>query len=136
MRLSSDQGSRTGKTHVIKGLLLADASNAFDVPFKFFLYKHGPYSTDVEEALEEMESYGAITKEPAFDGFGVIMKPGDNDAFVKKQAGLSEEELAGIRRVSTFIQSKNVGKLKRLATAAWIRKRKQIEDPDDVVMES
>ncbi len=53
-------GSRTGKTHIIKGLMLASAAKRSLIPFRFFLYKHGPYSTEIEENLEEMQSYGAL----------------------------------------------------------------------------
>jgi hypothetical protein len=128
------RGSRTGKTHVIKGMMLAAASKAFDVPFEFFLYKHGPYSTDIEENLEEMQSYAAITVEPAFDGYGVIFQPGEMASYVKQRAPLSEQEESGIERVCNFLQSKNVNQLERLATAAWIRTRMRITDHHEAAL--
>jgi uncharacterized protein YwgA len=123
--------SRTGKTPIIKGLFLAKAAG-LDVPFELFLYKHGPYSTDVEDNLDQMKSYGAIEVEPAFDGYGVRLSPGVNASFVKKQVSLSPEEQATIERVCRFICHKNVSQLERLATAAWIRKEEGIEDTDQV----
>ncbi len=126
------QQSRTGKTHIIKGMLLAKAANCLEVPFSFFLYKHGPYSTDIEHNLEEMQSYGAITVEPAFDGYGVILKPGEMAPFVRAQAPLSPVEVRGIQRVCQFVQSKNVSQLERLATAAWIRTFLRIHEPEAV----
>jgi hypothetical protein len=123
------QQSRTGKTPIIKGLYLAKAAG-LDVPFELFLYKHGPYSTDIEDNLDQMKSYGAIDVEPAFDGYGVKLSPGENAGFVKKQAALSAEEMATLEKVCRFIRHKNVSQLERLATAAWIRKEEGIEDPD------
>jgi uncharacterized protein YwgA len=125
-------GSRTGKTHVVKGLFLGHAAGALAVPFEFFLYKHGPYSTDIESTLEQMKSYGAITVQPAYDGYGVILRPCDMADFVKRRAPLTAETRSGIDRVCRFIQAKNVGQLERLATAAWIRTREGVEDPDAV----
>jgi len=107
------QQSRTGKTHIIKGMLLAKAANCLEVPFSFFLYKHGPYST-------------------AFDGYGVILKPGEMAPFVRAQAPLSPVEVRGIQRVCQFVQSKNVSQLERLATAAWIRTFLRIHEPEAV----
>jgi hypothetical protein len=129
-----NEGSRTGKTHIIKGLMLAAAAKAEDVPFEFFLYKHGPYSTDIEENLEQMQSYGALTIAPAFDGYGVILKPGEMARYAKLRAPLSEEEEKAIGRVCQLIRSKNVGQLERLATAAWIRTRLGIQESDAVAL--
>jgi hypothetical protein len=126
------RGSRTGKTHVIKGLALGAAARVLEVPFDFFLYKHGPYSTDVETNLEQMKSYGALLVQPAYDGFGVILRPGDMAGFVKARAPLTARTQQGIDRICDFIRSKNVGQLERLATAAWIRTREGIEDSDVV----
>ena len=127
-------GSRTGKTHVIKGLFLGAAAEVIEVPFEFFLYKHGPYSAEIEGCLEQMQSYAAITVQPAYDGYGVLLRAGDNAEFVKKTAPLSTGAQQGIDRVCQFIQSKNVGQLERLATAAWIRTRELTEDPDTVAL--
>jgi len=126
------QGSRTGKTHIIKGLFLASAADLLSVPFEFFLYKHGPYSIDIEESIEQMKSYEATTVEPAFDGYGVILSPGDMASFAKQRAPLSAETLQAIERVCQFLRHRNVGYLERLATAAWIRTREGIQDPDAV----
>src|SRR5437879_3671463 len=97
------QGNRTGKTHIIKGLFLAQAAGLLDDSFSFFLYKHGPYSTDIEENIEQMKSYGAVEVEPAFDGYGVLLSPGEMDSFVKKRVNLSDETLKALQRVCEFI---------------------------------
>ncbi len=127
-------GSRTGKVHVIKGLALASMAGFLDIPFEFFLYKHGPYSTDIEQNLEEMVSYDGISIQPAFDGWGVILKPSENATFIKRQAGLTPEQRRGIERVCRFLKGKNATELERLATAMWIRKRMGIEETDDVAV--
>jgi len=126
------QGNRTGKTHIIKGLFLAIAAGLLDVPFQFFLYKHGPYSIDIEESIEQMKSYGGAEMEPAFDGYGVLLSPGKMASFVKQRVELSDETLRALQHVCEFLQFKNVGQLERLATAAWIRTREGITDPDEV----
>ena len=44
-------GSWTGKTHVQKALSLLRDAGSTEVPFQFVLYKHGPYSFDIEDEL-------------------------------------------------------------------------------------
>ncbi len=126
------QGSRTGKTHVIKGLFLAEAAGLLDLPFEFFLYKHGPYSTDIEDNIDQMKSYGAMEAEPAFDGYGVFLSPAAMSSYVKRQAPLPQTAISAIQRICRFICGKDVHQLERLATAAWIRKREGLQDTDDV----
>src|SRR5271155_2270741 len=92
------QGSRTGKVHIIKGLFLAKAAGLLDVPLDFFLYKHGPYSVEIEENIEQMKSYAAVEVESAFDGYGVILTPGDNASFPEQRAALTVSERTGIER--------------------------------------
>jgi uncharacterized protein YwgA len=126
------KGSRTGKAHIIKGFFLAKAAGLLDLPFQFFLYKHGPYSTDIEETIEQMKGYGAAEVEPAFDGYGVLLSPGCNATFVEHLAPLPEQAVEGIQKVCEFLCHRNASQLERLATAAWIRTQEGIGDPDQV----
>ena len=125
-------GSWTGKTHVQKALsLLADTSDV-DVPFAFVLYRHGPYSFDVESELEQMRSYSAIDVLPNPAGYGVTIRPGRMAPFVKNEASLASEDETAIDRVCAFVDGKTVTELERVATAAWIRGRKEVADPRKV----
>jgi hypothetical protein len=128
----SAQGARCGKTAVVKGLLLAESAGLLEPRFRFFLYKHGPYSTEVLDDVERMVSYDAVAVEPGLDGYGVLLKPAKMASYVKQQSPLSDEARAVIDRVCGFIRQRNVLHLERLATAAWIRTREAIDDPDDV----
>jgi hypothetical protein len=129
-----EYGSRTGKTHVMKALWLATARGDVELPLRFFLYKHGPYSTEIESNLEQMASYGAITVEPAFDGYGVVLSLGPMADYLKQRVALPADTEQAIERVCRFIGSKTAGQLERLATAAWIRTQEAIDDPDAVAI--
>jgi hypothetical protein len=126
------KGSWKGRVHVIKAFALAKAAALIDVPFEFFLYKHGPYATDIDQAIEQMKSYDAVQVQPAFVGYGVLLSPGSNAEFAERQAPLSQQERQGIERVAEFLRGRNAKELERLATAAWIRTREGIGDPDEV----
>lgn len=125
-------GSWTGKTHIQKALSLLRDSGLTKVPFDFVLYKHGPYSFDVETELEEMKSYGAITVEPNVAGYGTMVFPGEMAGFVKGNAELSKEEVEAIENACEFVGSRNVTDLERLATASWIRHQEHVTKQADV----
>jgi uncharacterized protein YwgA len=125
-------GSRTGKAHIIKGLFLAQAAGLVELPFDFFLYKHGPYSTDIEETIEEMKTYGAAEVEPAFDGYGVILSPGENASYAEERAPVSQRATEAIEAVCAFLRHRNAKELERMATATWIRTRDGITDSEEV----
>jgi len=125
-------GSVAGKTHIQKALSLLSDSKCVQVPFSFVLYKHGPYSFDVEEALEQMQSYGAISVEPSMSGYGVALRPSNMASFVRTTAPLSEQQRNAIEKVCVFVGPRNVKDLERLATALWIRSHLGIQDRERV----
>jgi hypothetical protein len=126
-------GSRAGKTHLQKTLFLAGTA-FMETSFEFVLYKHGPYSFDMEHELEQMRSYGAITVEPASDGYDVFLLAGEMAPFVRRGAPLTPQEQTAIDRACAFVDSKNVAELERLATAAWIRTQEGITDGEGVAL--
>ena len=119
--------SWTGKTHVQKAMFLVREATSVDNPFEFVLYKHGPYSFEIENELEQMKSYGAISSTPQA-GYGVVLQPGENAGFIKKNAALSDAEREAIRSIAKFVGSKNVVDLEKEATAVWIRNREGVVD--------
>lgn len=127
-----ERGSWTGKTHVQKALTLLRDSGKVQVPFTFVLYKHGPYSFEIEEELEQLQSYGAIEIEPNIEGYGVTLFAGDMADFPAEQSPLSEPEQKAIQDVCSFVGSRNVTELERLATASWITTRERLSTPHEV----
>ena len=92
IRSLKQHGSWTGKTHVQKSLFLIKTATQIDVPFTFVLFKHGPYSFELETELEQMKSYLAITSEPDPNGYGVVLSPGPGSRFIDERGGLSDVE--------------------------------------------
>jgi hypothetical protein len=127
------QGSWTGKTHVQKALSLLRDKGEVNVPFGFVLYRHGPYSFDIQAELDEMRSYGAIEVEPNMQGYGVVLRSGNMAEFVKKQTLLNHMEIKAIEDVCAFVDGRNVIELERIATASWIRKQEHYKTPEEVV---
>lgn len=126
------QGSWTGKTHVQKALFLLDASGVLEVPFPFVLYKHGPYSFDAEDELEQMKSYAALDCQTV-EGYGVVLSPGANAALIKRVAPLPVAVQEAVDFICRSVGRKKVAELEPLATAAWIRRQEKLVEPEAVV---
>jgi hypothetical protein len=127
----NEKGSWTGKTHVQKTLFLLHSAIGKRLPFEFILYKHGPFSFDVEEEMEQMRGYEAIHQTP-IAGYGVTLKPGEMTEFLHEIAPLDPDEITAIEKVCRFVDSKDVKELERLATAAWIRSEEGLTDHDEI----
>ena len=121
--------SGTGKTHVQKALSLLADSGKVEVPFNFLLYKHGPYSFDIESELEQMKSYDAVEVSPNANGYGVVLKAGQMSKYALDKAPISSQVKEAINKVCKFIGSNPVKILERLATASWIYHQEKIADP-------
>jgi uncharacterized protein YwgA len=124
--------SWTGKTHVQKTIFLLNEVAVAKSPFTFVLYKHGPFSFDLERELEQMESYAAIASETVESGYGVILRPGRNAEFVRQSHSLADSEVDAIEKVARFVGRRNVADLERLASAVWIRSREGLDDSRSV----
>ena len=120
-----------GKTNVQKALAIMNET-VQKTPFGFVLYKHGPYSFDVQATMEQMKTYRAIVSQPNVDGFGINICEGPGSKFVDKNADLPIETKQAIEKVCEFVCSRSVFELERLATAAWIRKREGLKDSFEV----
>ena len=102
------------------------------VPFHFVLYRHGPYSFDIEADLEQMRSYGALEIELNNQGYGVVLRPGANAGFLQRNERLVNEEIEAINDVCGFVGSSNIWGLERLATASWIRRQEGLVEREEI----
>ncbi|MEX2171329.1 MAG: hypothetical protein WD851_18560 [Pirellulales bacterium] len=102
------------------------------MPFHFVLYKHGPYSFELESELEQMQSYGAVAIDPNPEGYGVTLKPAKMAKYLREVESLSDEERQAIDEICTFVGARNVADLERLATASWIRCQESVSRSTDV----
>jgi hypothetical protein len=136
IRNLKENGSLCCKTHIIKTLYLLKATKRIDIPFDFILYKHGPYSFDVEDSLALMKSYSAIEEDNENSGiYGESLKLGENADFPRKHrinVQLKEDEIDIISEICKISGNKGVKELERLATAAWIVNEEKVFNPEKV----
>jgi len=111
-----------GETHIQKAaFFLKDMLHA-ELDYDFMLYKHGPYSFDLNDELGRLRAEGLVTVVPK-DPYGPSILPGGNwhylkDKFPKALARHAEK----IDFVGRWLGGKKVAELERLATAWFVTK--------------
>lgn len=114
--------------HVQKAASVLDSAGLLATPFTYILYKHGPYSLDVEFELDQMKSYSAIYADMT-PAFAQVLRTGRNGALVKHKAPLPAPGLVAITRVCAFLSRRPLPEIELLATAAWVRSHEQLRTP-------
>lgn len=115
------RGSWTGETHIQKTAYIAKIKRNIPFESEFVLYKHGPYSFDLNKSVGHMLGRGLLSAD-ANAGYGPSYNV--NEALWKAlNTGLGDifsrfEE--GITSVSNQLARKNVADLERIATAVYM----------------
>lgn len=115
------QGSWCGETHVQKSVYFLQALLNVPTNYEFILYKHGPFSFDLKDALSEFRADGLIDLIAQPYPYGpsyTATKTGEN--LVKrypKTLSLHKKQIANAAKIAG---KKRVKELEQLATALWI----------------
>jgi hypothetical protein len=124
-------GEMPKSTHLQKAMFLLRAIGVPHMPFTFILYKHGPFSPDVESELGEMKSYCAIRSDWR-PGLSQVLQPGTNAPGLKEKFQLEPGERASVAEVCRFLARKPLPEIELLATAAWIKANEQLGSLDEI----
>lgn len=111
------QGAVVSETRIVKSAYLLESMYGLPMGFNWILYKHGPYTREVNDALVGMSKGGLISIRPRKQrGIEVSVSASAMNA-------LPTEDLLTINAVAEKVATLDVGELERLSTAAWISKR-------------
>lgn len=115
------QGSWCGETHIQKAAYLA--KEMFKIPleeYDFFLYRYGPYSSEISVDLATMRNEEIIVRTATYP-FGATYG-------VKENKEIPSEDMEECRKqygkkidfIAEKFSDKGVGYLERLCTAHWV----------------
>lgn len=116
-------GSWCGETHVQKAVYLCQEVAEVPSKFKFILYKHGPYSFELSEALQGLiaEELVAVQTRPPYGPSLILTDEARNAASVVDRDAATA---AKIDFVCQKVNRKGVGDLEKLATAVFVTRKK------------
>jgi hypothetical protein len=111
-----------GETHIQKTAYVAKIARSVPFESKFILYKHGPYSFDLNAVLNHMRSQNVLIVTPQ-GGYGSSYALNEGLwAALHRAAGQRFDAYdQHVRFVCTQFARKNVAELERVATAVYVR---------------
>jgi hypothetical protein len=119
-RALRERRSWAGETHIQKtGYFL---QHLLTVPLgcRFILYKHGPFSFDLRQALAAMEALDLIKWEPKPIPYGPSFTPGPLSSFIGALTRVPETYRTQIHYITERLAEKRVVELERLGTALYV----------------
>lgn len=127
VKILRDRHSWTGETHIQKSAYIAKVLKKVPFESEFVLYKHGPYSFDMNKSLSHMRGRGLLIT-TANPGYGPTYKINEPlwQALNKASGDVFSRFEESLIDVCRNLANKNVSSLERVATAVFLRS----ENPD------
>lgn len=120
VRKLKDYGSWCGETHIQKTAFVAREVLGVPLSASFVLYKHGPFSFDLNGILGSMRADRVLSLMPQGRyGPSFANEPSMESVFRQFQGEL-EKIAPKIERLASYFGPKNVSDLERIATAIFI----------------
>lgn len=126
-------GSWTGETHVQKAAYLLQHAASVPLGYEFVLYKHGPFSFDFHDELDELGADGLLVVEPQGYPYGPklgVTSIGQRNLELRSDTVQRYQDV--IDRVAAFVGSRGVGALERLATAFLMHEQSPKASDDEL----
>lgn len=120
------------RTQIHKISFFVQYETGGDVPFDFVLHRYGPYSFDLDEAIQDMVSSGSIAVEydPAGYGAEYSLPEGNRD---QEEEELPEAMDHALGRWVNDLGQLGVKELELKATALYVAQEKESEHRDQQV---
>jgi hypothetical protein len=113
-------GSWAGETHIQKAAYFMQELLSVPSGFKFVLYWHGPFSFDLRDSLNKLETWGCIQTEEQPYPYGPKIVEGPTSGKLKSVSTVPQEHAKSIQFVAQQLGKAKVSELERVATALFI----------------
>jgi hypothetical protein len=128
-----ESGSWTGETHVQKAAYLLQHAAGVPLSYEFVLYKHGPFSFDLRDELDELAADRLLVVEPQGYPYGPklgVTPIGERNLELRSDTVGRYQD--AINRVIAFVGARGVGTLERLATAFLMHEQRPNASDDEL----
>jgi len=126
------RGSWCGETHLQKAIFILQELTEADTGFEFILYKHGPFSFELRDAITELAADGLIEYVVRNPDYGPTLLPtSDSVVFLQRFPKTLSRYSEQIGFVADQLNDMGVSDLERLTTAVFVVKRlDQLKEAD------
>ncbi len=129
-----ERGSWCSGTHLQKAMFFLQEMMHVPTGLKFVLYKHGPYSFDLQPAINSMLADQILSLQINDPGYGPSLVKGSNvEVVTKRSEEIIKEYLPKIEFIAEKFASKNVAELEREGTAFLVYSRENLGDDEEAI---
>lgn len=114
-------GSWCGATHLQKAAYFLTELAGVPLSYEFVLYRHGPFSFDLQDEIDELQGYGLIEAKPVDPPYGPQLAITEHGERFISRNGMPEaqQHTDDIQRIASLLGDAGVVQLERLATALY-----------------
>ncbi len=114
-------GSWCGETHVQKSCYILQRLVGLPTNFEFILYKHGPFSFDLQEYFHSLRGDDLIAAAPTGYRYGTSLLVTEHGKKIEQlRSDLIAKYAAQFKKVSDRLGPKSVRDLEKIATAVYV----------------
>ena len=118
------RGSWCGETHLQKAMFILQDLTKSDFGYKFIIYKHGPYSFELNSDLTAMRAANIVEFQFPREGYGPSIAP---TSFGERVFKLHEENIQqyfpALNFLADWFAASDVRYLEKVATAYYVTKK-------------
>ncbi|MEW6381838.1 MAG: hypothetical protein AB1611_19865 [bacterium] len=116
-----DHGSWCGETHIQKAAYFLQQMLGVPLGFEFTLYKHGPFSFDLNDEITAMRADALIRLQPQPYPYGPSLLPDEGSELLKDRFPKTLKRYDNqVKFIAEKLGSKKVTELECLATALYV----------------
>jgi hypothetical protein len=122
------KGSWCGETHVQKATYFIQELFGVPLGFDFILYKHGPFSFDLNDELTAMQADQLLKVQSKPRPYGPSLVPTEGGERIKKHFAKTLNKYdQTVQFVTDHFGKRGVAELERLATALYVTQRDNVD---------
>jgi uncharacterized protein YwgA len=121
-----------GETHLQKAVYFMQELLSVPTGFEFVLYKHGPFSFELQDELTLLRAYELLKLEPQPNGYGPKLGLSTSGRVFKDQSSdIIDQHKRKVAWLATHLAKKGVVDLERLGTALYVSKENEMAGKTD-----
>ena len=118
------QGSWCGETHLQKALFILQDISKSNFGYKYIIYKHGPYSFELNSELAAMRAANILEFQFPKDGYGPSIQATTFGARIYDTNKENIEKYLGVNQfLAEWFATSDVRHLEKVATAYYVTKK-------------
>lgn len=134
LREMKSKDSWCGETHLQKSVFLLEEGFGVDLEFEFVMYKHGPFSFDLRDALGGMEATLVIDVQSTPPYGSQLSVSSSGDRLIEHFASMYPKESSSIRHIAEHFSNRRVKDLERISTALFVNQEQGEVDLDQRIL--